>query len=89
MKTFKLYFNLDKEEKWLNGMAKKGWELYAKGIKYKFRKIDYNESDIKIDYRIFKSKKDLEDYILLFEDSGWEHIAGTKESGKQYFFRLT
>ena len=32
-------------------------------------------------------KKDLEDYLLLFEDSGWTHLAGDKSSGRQYFMK--
>ena len=32
-------------------------------------------------------KKDLDDYLLLFEDSGWTHLAGDKGSGRQYFMK--
>lgn len=88
MKKFKLYFNLDKEEKWLNEMSSKGWELYGKTIKYMFRKTPHNNTNIKIDYRNFKSKSDFQDYITLFKDSGWEHITGTETSGKQYFKKI-
>ncbi len=88
MNKFKIYFNLDKEEKWLNEISNKGWELYSKNIEYKFRKTSEKNDNIKIDYRNFKSKNDFQDYITLFEDSGWKHIAGTKTSGKQYFQRV-
>lgn len=37
MKKFKFFFNLDKEEKWLNEKSDKGWELYDKKREYKFR----------------------------------------------------
>lgn len=30
-------------------------------------------------------QEDFEHYCALFEDSGWEHVAGTKSSGYQYF----
>ena len=30
MKKFKFFFNLDKEEKWLNEKSNEGWELYDK-----------------------------------------------------------
>lgn len=85
MKKFRLYVNFDKEEKWLNEMSNKGWELYGKFIKYKFHKTSPNNTIIKIDYRSFKSNDDFRNYLTLFKDSGWEHIIGTKTSGKQYF----
>ena len=53
-----------------------------------FRKAEPKDTVIKIDYRRFKSKNDFEDYIVLFKDSGWEHIAGTKSSGTQYFKKV-
>ena len=84
MKKFKFFFNLDKEEKWLNEKSNEGWELYDKKMEYKFRKTAYFPT-IKIDYRTFKSKNDFQDYKTLFQDSGWEHIIGSKTSGKQYF----
>ena len=84
MKKFKFFFNLDKEEKWLNEKSNEGWELYDKKMEYKFRKTAYFPT-IKIDYRTFKSKNDFQDYKTLFKDSGWEHIIGSKTSGKQYF----
>lgn len=88
MNKFKLYFNLDKEEKWLNEMSDKGWQLYGKTVKYKFHKTPHSNINIKIDYRNFKSKSDFQDYIMLFKDSGWEHIIGAKTSGKQYFKKI-
>lgn len=87
MRKWKLFFNLDKEEKWLNEMAQQGFVLSGKNFKYEFNHVSDQENLIKIDYRTFKSKKDLEDYILLFEDSGWEHLAGDKSSGKHYFMK--
>lgn len=53
MKKFKFFFNLDKEEKWLNEKSNEGWELYDKKMEYKFRKTAYFPT-IKIDYRTFK-----------------------------------
>jgi len=88
MKKFRIYVDLEKEEKWLNEMANKGWEFHGKCVNYEFR--EYSPDDpayIKMDYRSFKSNDDFQNYIALFKDSGWEHIAGTKTSGKQYFKR--
>lgn len=88
MVKFKFFINLNKEEKWLNNMANQGWQLYEKSIGYTFNKIAPDNTVIKIDYRTFKSKDDFENYISLFSDFGWEHISGTKSSGKQYFKRI-
>lgn len=88
MNKFRYYVNLDKEEKWLNEMTNQGWELNRKHIKYEFRKTSNNNFIIKIDYRSFKSNDDFQNYITFFRDSGWEHISGTKSSGKQYFKRI-
>lgn len=85
MKKWKFFLDLDKEEKWLNEMTKQGWLLAQKNLRYTFERGE--EKLIKIDYRTFKSKKDLEDYLLLFEDSGWKHLAGDKSSGRQYFMK--
>jgi len=88
MKKIRFYISLEKEEKWLNEMASQGWQLERKHTKYKFCEISSTNTIIKIDYRQFKSKYDFQNYITLFNDSGWGHIAGTKTSGKQYFKKI-
>lgn len=88
MKKFRYYVSLDKEEKWLKEMAIRGWELDRKNTNYEFHKNSTNDTIIKIDYRNFKSKDDFQNYIVLFEDYGWKHIAGKKTSGKQYFKKV-
>lgn len=87
MKKMRFYLDFEKEEIWLNEMAKQGWELTRKSIWYEFREVVPNDATIKIDYHTFKTKGDFEDYCTLFRDSGWEHI-GTKTSGTQYFNRM-
>ncbi|MBU3144084.1 DUF2812 domain-containing protein [Clostridium sp. CF012] len=85
MIKFKFFINYDKEEKWLNEMAKKGYELEYMYFGYKFRSIKPENATVRIDYRVFKKKEDFIEYCFLFEDSGWKHIAGSKKSGNQYF----
>ncbi|MDP4180528.1 MAG: DUF2812 domain-containing protein [Bacillota bacterium] len=89
MNKFKFYIDLDKEEKWLNKMAKAGWELKDKFCCYTFQKAAPSDTIIKIDYRNFKTSRDFVDYLALFKDSGWEHIAGSKSSGAQYFKKIS
>ena len=49
--------------------------------------IDEAPQDLnyRVDYRFFKNQKDLDNYIALFEDAGWQHVWGTTSSGGQYF----
>lgn len=88
MRKFKFFINYDKEEKWLNEMLKKGYELEDVSFGYKFRFTKPQDNRIRIDYRTFKKKEDFIDYCSLFEDSGWNHIAGTKSCGTQYFKKI-
>ena len=87
MLKFKIYWDFDKEEKNLNEMASKGYLLKsysALGI-YRFTESTPQKLNYKLDYKVFKSRRDFEDYKALFEDAGWVHVSGTKTSGNQYF----
>ncbi|MCW6108915.1 DUF2812 domain-containing protein [Clostridium sporogenes] len=88
MRKFRLFTDYNKEEKWLNEMYKKGYELDNISFGYKFGSIKPEDTTVRIDYRIFKSKGDFIDYCTLFEDSGWKHLAGNKNSGVQYFKKI-
>ena len=88
MTRFKLFFRFEKEEKWLEAMAQQGWLLYRKSFFYRFQKVEPAARTIRMDYRTFRSSKDFADYCAMFEDSGWQHIAGTKSSGEQYFVKI-
>jgi hypothetical protein len=86
VKKYRFYLDLENEEKWLTEMAKQGLGLSRKTVfGYEFRQIPPEDTVIRIDYRNFNTLADFEDYRMLFKDSGWEHIAGTKSSGTQYF----
>ncbi len=88
MRKFKFFIDYDKEEKWLNEMANKGYQLESVSFGYKFRQTEPEDTVIKIDYRRFKKQEDFIEYCTLFEDSGWQHIIGTKSSGTQYFKKM-
>lgn len=89
MYILKIFINFTKEEKWLNEMSQKGYELTNTSFGYTFTNIKPEGNTYKIDYRTFKSKKDFIDYCTMFEDAGWKHISGTKSSGKQYFKKIS
>jgi len=79
------FINFQKEEKWLKHMAQQGWRMKKHGLIYTFEPAPKEQVNIKVDYRYFKKQQDFLEYCTLFEDSGWQHISGTKNSGNQYF----
>lgn len=90
MKKFKLFIDIKNEEHYLNKMANEGWALVkynAWGI-YTFEKTASKVLNYRIDYQLFKKKADYMAYLTLFEDSGWQHVSGTKHSGFQFFLPL-
>jgi hypothetical protein len=88
MRQIKFFIGFEKEEQWLNEMAKRGFALVGKSVGYAFERAEPEDAVIKIDFRQFKSRADFEDYLALFEDSGWKHVAGSKSSGSQYFRKV-
>lgn len=82
---FKLFKSYLEEEQWLNQLSKTGMELVKKGLFYTFKKGSKQPLTYAIDYRIFKNKADYEEYLGLFHDSGWKHMAGSIRSGEHYF----
>lgn len=91
MKQFKVFNDFEQEEQYLNEMAQKGFELEKRSVfgRYYFKKTAPQNSSYKVDYRIFHKRSDLNDYISIFEDSGWKHIFGTVSSGQQYFLPMS
>jgi hypothetical protein len=85
MRKIKFFINIEKEEIWLNEMARKGYAFVQKSIGYKFQTAQADNTVIRIDYRTFKRRGDFEDYCELFNDCGWKHISGSSSSGAQYF----
>lgn len=86
MHKIRHFIDLDKEEAWLRCMSAEGRDLCRRGsFGYWFYRSDQGERIYRIDYRSFKRKSDFEDYLALFQDAGWEHVAGSTWSGYQYF----
>lgn len=73
----------EKKEKWLREMSNEGWHLNEVGfLNYQFVKGEPKDIIYKLDYKPFRSEK-IDDYITLFEDSGWEHAG--RFAGWYYF----
>lgn len=88
MIKLRMFIRFEKEEKWLEKMLEQGWLLRSSLFFYDFVKTEPRQGSIKIDYRDFTSKQDYLDYCTMFEDSGWQHIAGSQHSGTQYFLKM-
>lgn len=87
MKQYRIFADLEKEEQYLNEMASKGY-IFKKCVGfvvYHFEKTEPIELNYMIDYRIFSKKCDFESYVSLFEDAGYKHVFGTRNTGGQYF----
>jgi len=87
MIKLKIFVDMDKEEDYLRSMSKKGYMLksYNSLGFYTFEPGKPQELPYKIDYRVFKNKRDFQQYRQLFQDSGWIHVCGSTYSGGQYF----
>lgn len=88
MYKFKFFINFEKEAQWLEKMACNGYRLKSTFMGYQFRRGEPEDAMIKVDFRKFRRKENFIDYCTLFDDSGWAHLAGTKNSGLQYFKRI-
>ncbi|RXZ80292.1 DUF2812 domain-containing protein [Paenibacillaceae bacterium] len=87
MIRWKLFLNYSEEENWLMAMKERGFKLKKRGLFYHFAKSEPKSDVIRIDYRKFSNKAAYSDYIALFEDAGWNLLAGTHKSGEQYFVK--
>lgn len=85
IRKFKLFFawNDDKQEAWLSQMGREGWHLQSLGLpgSYTFIAGEPREDVYRLDYLI--NRKDYQNYLQLFQDSGWEHVG--ELGGWQYF----
>ena len=91
MKKFKLMADFEKEEEFLNDMAKKGYRLQkynSLGV-YTFMSAEPKKLSYKVDYRKFSNNAQFEEYRTLFQDAGWEHVYGNRRSGSQYFLPVS
>jgi len=65
---------------------KNGWHLTRVGFfNYRFEKGEPSDMVYKFDFKVLR-KAEMNDYILTFEDAGWEHIGNF---GSWFYFRTT
>ena len=76
-------WNDEREERWLTEMAEQGWHLQAPGTFgfYTFERGAPRNVTYRLDFKT--AGKDMEAYLQLFADAGWEHVGAM--GGWQYF----
>lgn len=85
--VFRIFFAWqgEEEENWLIKMSKQGWHLDNTGfLTYVFRKGEPKDIIYRLDFKTIRSGT-IDDYITLFEDSGWEYVS--KMGPFWYYFR--
>ncbi|MEK3889855.1 DUF2812 domain-containing protein [Bacillus sp. FSL K6-3431] len=86
MKKFKMFFDIEKEEQWLNEQLQKGYRctnISGLGI-YTFEKTD-ERYVMRLDCQDYLSKKKFKDYKGIYEDFGWIYINGSWLGGIRYW----
>jgi len=78
MKKIKTFFDIEKEEQWLNEQLQKGYRctnISRLGI-YTFEKTE-KRYVMRLDYQQYLSKKKHRDYKGIYEDFGWTYVDGS------------
>jgi len=88
MTQYKWFLSFEKEEAWLEEQSRQGRHLIrvSSGFKYVFAQGQPEERVYKIDFRYFTRQSDMDEYVTLFEDSGWHCVSPKKGSYNYYFF---
>jgi len=76
-KVFKVFWawQEEAEETWLREMAQKGWFLTDYTfLVYTFVSGEPADYIYKLDY-LGSGRRDLDEYLVIFADAGWEHVA--------------
>ncbi|MGD7024303.1 DUF2812 domain-containing protein [Rossellomorea vietnamensis] len=86
MKKFKVFFNIEKEEQWLNEQLQKGFRctnISGLGI-YTFEKTD-KRYVMRLDYQDHLPKEKFAEYKGIYEDFGWNYLKAPWLSGIRYW----
>lgn len=73
--VWKLFFvwQAEKEERWLEQMAREGWHLVRGGVRFTFRQGPPAEVRYRLDYRR-GLRGQLEEFKTLCRDADWEYV---------------
>ncbi|GAB0171622.1 DUF2812 domain-containing protein [Lysinibacillus sp. CTST325] len=89
MKKFKIFFDIEKEEQWLNNMLSNGWVCtnVSSGGFYTFKKTADLEQIIRIDYQQDLRSEKRTNYKQLYEDFGWQALKEKSYDGTYYWLK--
>lgn len=86
LKKLRIFFDIEKEEKWLNEQLAKGFrctKISSLGV-YTFEETD-KKHVMRLDYRDRMKKEKHLEYTDMYEDFGWSSIDGSKLVGIRYW----
>ncbi|OIU71681.1 DUF2812 domain-containing protein [Rossellomorea aquimaris] len=86
MKKFKMFIDIEKEERWLNEQLQKGYRctnISGLGF-YTFERSDKGYV-MRLDYQDSLSKERFKEYKEIYEDFGWNYIDGPWLSRIRYW----
>ena len=86
MKKLKMFFDIEKEEQWLNEQLLDGYRctnINGFGI-YTFKKTNKTYV-MRLDYQDYLSNKKFKEYKAIYEDFGWNHTKMHRLGGIQYW----
>lgn len=89
MKKCKTFFDIEKEERWLNEQLQKGYRcthISSLGI-YTFEKTD-KRYVMRLDYQDYLSQNSFDEYRGIYEDFGWDYMKGSSFGGKHYWQKV-
>ncbi|WP_338651380.1 DUF2812 domain-containing protein [Lysinibacillus sp. Y5S-8] len=89
MIKFKIFFDIEKEEQWLNQMLSQGLvctNINSAGF-YTFKHTTDLEQVIRIDYQQDLRKKEQPNYKQLHEDFGWRPLKEKSYDGTYYWLK--
>ncbi|MDD9268156.1 DUF2812 domain-containing protein [Paenibacillus sp. GCM10023248] len=72
---FSFVWNYEKDESWLTGLSAQGLHLDKPGvIRNRFESNPELRYVYRMDYQKIVGQEQVNEYVALFEDSGWEHV---------------
>ncbi|MFE3573012.1 DUF2812 domain-containing protein [Lysinibacillus sp. NPDC059133] len=89
MIKFKIFFDIEKEEQWLNHMLSKGWvctNINSAGF-YTFKNTVDLEQVIRIDFQQDFRREERSNYKQLYEDFGWQALKEKSYDGTYYWLK--
>lgn len=77
MNKYRLFIDSEKEEMWINKIQQDGYRLVSNTLDFIYTFEETDEKYItRTDYQNHMSKEKYDEYLIIHEEFGWEHIRG-------------